>query len=251
VPLSARSPEVLKAPDGRILARYEPDERTGGRPWADLFVPEPGADLGEVVEAVTREMAGHLVSTWIEVAEALIAAGATAERRGHIYSHDLRSEMPAIPYTALTLRPASDFEPSDLVEACMEAYPPDHIDFLPGEDDPAVVERRLVELMHDGAIGPLMDCSRVAVDADGRVAGAALVVDMPRPVPFGGPWLAELFRRSDARGEGRRLLAATIHAAAGDGCRSFGLVVTDGNPARTLYERVGCRYVGTFVNVLV
>lgn len=231
-----------------MLARYEPDTNRD-RPWADLFEPEPGTDLDELVETVMREMGGHLISTWVEVAEALIAAGGTAERRGHIFTHDL-AELPPVPSSDFDVRPVSEFTPADLVEACMEAYPPGHLDFLPGEDDPAVVERRLVELMEEDVIGPLLACSRVVLRGE-QVVGAALVVRMDRRLPFGGPWLAELFRRPGARGAGATVLAAMLHAARADGHRTLGLVVTDGNPAARLYERAGCRYVGTFVNVLV
>jgi GNAT superfamily N-acetyltransferase len=96
----------------------------------------------------------------------------------------------------------------------------------------------------------LLPCSRIAVAADGTVVGAALVCDMPGAgAPFGGPWIGELFRDPDHHGAGRALLQHAVRQAVLDGLDALGLVVTEGNPARALYERSGFKLVRTFLNV--
>jgi GNAT superfamily N-acetyltransferase len=139
---------------------------------------------------------------------------------------------------------------ADLVAAMMAAYPPGHPDHEPGDDDRTFVRARLERMISGVEIGPLLGCSRLAVAADGTVAGAALVCDMPgADAPFGGPWIGELFRDPDHPGAGRALLDRAIRQAAIDGLDALGLVVTEGNPARALYGRTGFRLVRTFLNV--
>ena len=79
--------------------------------------------------------------------------------------------------------------------------------------------------------------------------GAALVNDNPPRPPFGGPWLAELFREPGHRGVGGALLRSALHAAAQDGHATVQLAVTEGNPAQGLYEALGFRVVTSTLTV--
>jgi GNAT superfamily N-acetyltransferase len=90
-----------------------------------------------------------------------------------------------------------------------------------------------------GRYGRLMvPASTVVEDGDARLAAAALFT-----------WWDELpllaFCLTDPRRRGRGLATGLIsHAArdlAAEGHREMHLVVTDGNPARALYERLGFR----------
>ena len=58
---------------------------------------------------------------------------------------------------------------------------------------------------------------------------------------FVGPWVQSVARlpREDARGVGAALLVAAARAVLEAGGDHLGLAVTDSNPARHLYERLG------------
>jgi GNAT superfamily N-acetyltransferase len=120
-----------------------------------------------------------------------------------------------------------------------ELRPAHEAAYGPGHPDRSVeVGQGLAPLLEGGVVGPVMPCSRMAV-VGGEPVGAAIVCDAPAEPPFGGPWLAELFRAPDERGVGALLLDATLWQAAADGLRSIGLAVTEGNGARGLYEDAG------------
>jgi GNAT superfamily N-acetyltransferase len=131
-----------------------------------------------------------------------------------------------------------------LVPAWEAAYPPGHPDHVPGEV-PIVYLR---EILSGREIGPPLDCSRVAL-AGGEVVGAVLVTQAPpRPPDWpGGAFVADLFRDPAPRwaGLGGALARRAIAAAAADGAERVGLSVTDGNPARRLYDTLGFRVAGT------
>ena len=91
----------------------------------------------------------------------------------------------------------------------------------------------------------------VAVDAGGAVLGGIMVTLM-RPNPYwDGPWVPDVFVRPDAqgRGIGERLVRYAVAAVADAGHGGLALSVTDGNPARRLYDRVGFRASITFASV--
>nr|WP_237535987.1 GNAT family N-acetyltransferase [Streptomyces sp. SID3343] len=93
-----------------------------------------------------------------------------------------------------------------------------------------------------------MPCSVVAFDA-GRPVAAALVND----AELYGPWIGEIFRDPDPRyaGLGGRLLRHALGRAAKDGVEAVGLAVTEGNPARAVYERLGFRQTGSLMNIVL
>lgn len=68
-----------------------------------------------------------------------------------------------------------------------------------------------------------------------------------------GPWVTEVFRHPDRspRGLGSLMLSAVLSRAAADGLTEIGLAVTEGNPARRVYETLGFRLVGTSITVLI
>lgn len=128
----------------------------------------------------------------------------------------------------------------DLVPARLRAFAAGHVDHAPTRAQAAVLAR----IVEGREAGPLLDCSRLAVlSADAAVVGVALVTDAPVIGDDGGPWIADVYRDPDLRwaGLGTTLLCAVLTAAVDDGHDRIGLAVTDGNPARKLYERLGFR----------
>jgi GNAT superfamily N-acetyltransferase len=235
---------VLEDAAGSRLGRFIRSERR-----AELFTPE--ADIEPTVSAIRRELAGWRVVADEPLARVLLAGGGRLVRHSHILSRDLRAHpaTDAGPLPAgLTLSPA-DRPAADLVPAFKAAFPPEHVDGAErvGKD----VQAELASVLEQGVAGPVLRCSRLAVDAGGHVHAAAIVTGLEREPPFGGPWLAECFRNRDPRygGSGRALLEHTLVQATRDGLPAIGLAVTHGNRARELYLELGFREIFTALSV--
>ena len=130
----------------------------------------------------------------------------------------------------------------DLLPARLRAFARGHVDHATERAQEAVLER----IVAGREAGPLLRCSRLAVDVEtGGVIGVALVTDPPAGPDDAGPWIADIYRDPAPRwaGLGSTLLYAVMTAAVADGQRTIGLAVTDGNPARRLYERLGFQVV--------
>jgi GNAT superfamily N-acetyltransferase len=131
---------------------------------------------------------------------------------------------------------------ADLLPARLRAFAAGHVDHAPERAQAAVLER----IVSGREAGPLLRCSRLAIDAAaGEVVGVALVTDPPVLGSEGGPWIADIYRDPAPRwaGLGSALLYSVLTAAVADHHSAIGLAVTDGNPARRLYERLGFRVV--------
>jgi GNAT superfamily N-acetyltransferase len=131
----------------------------------------------------------------------------------------------------------------DLAAACLAAYPADHPDHagMPPQEPP---EHELEEIMSGRMMGALLRSSGLAVGEDGAVLGAVLVNGTPGGPPFGGPWIAQVFRHPDAPGTGGALLRRALGIATRDGLPALSLAVTHTNPAIGVYTALG------FVDVL-
>jgi GNAT superfamily N-acetyltransferase len=132
--------------------------------------------------------------------------------------------------------------PEELVEALRTAYPPGHPDEIVGD----LVEEE-TRIMDGRECGPLLESTRFAV-AGGKVVGAVLVTYAPGNMLLSpGPIVADLFRHADPRwrGLGSALLRRACAAVRADGHDTLDLQVTDGNPARRVYEALGFRLVAT------
>jgi predicted N-acetyltransferase YhbS len=81
----------------------------------------------------------------------------------------------------------------------------------------------------------LWEASVVAVGPD-DFAGASLVTDQGTHLLLAFALVAPRWQR---RGVGNSLIARSAHALIGIGAQEWTLAVTDGNPARNLYERLG------------
>jgi RimJ/RimL family protein N-acetyltransferase len=203
---------------------------------ADLFDREPGVSAADAAAAVLADLPGWRIAADEALGRALLAAGGTRKRHGHLYSRDLEGdpaprtwdEPPGVRLTDID-RPAAD-----LVDARLAAYPPDHPD---REHVPPDSEAELHSFVYGGQFGPLLAGSGIAVADDGAVVGAVILGTIPGDPPLNGPWVIDIFRDPRYRGVGRALLQRALALARVD---RVGLIVTDGNDsARRLYESAG------------
>jgi GNAT superfamily N-acetyltransferase len=133
-----------------------------------------------------------------------------------------------------------DRDAGALLAAYAAAYPPEHPDWR-HEGPPGDLEADLAGVVEGTALGPLLAASRLALDAGGVPVGAVLVTDPGGDPPFGGPWIAQLFRdpAPALAGTGRALLCSALARATIAGLPALSLAVTDGNPAVRLYDALG------------
>ena len=231
--------QLLTAPDGRPLARYQRRLADDHRPMADLVELVDGVEEAEAVPALMAAFAGWRVGAAPTLAKALVAAGARMHRHAHVMSRDLRQD----PAPAAWLEPPLpdgfrvtevDRPASELAPVAELAYPPGHPDHRPEAE-----EEELEEIMFGRLLGPLLPCSALAVGPGGEVQGAILINDSDGEPPFGGPWLSQIFRHPDAPGLGTALLRRALAAGTRDGLQAIGLAVTHTNPARERYAALG------------
>ncbi|MEU4117317.1 GNAT family N-acetyltransferase [Kitasatospora sp. NPDC028055] len=234
---------------GAPVLRYQPGEREG-RPWADLL--EVLGDSADAVAYIRAELAGWVVSASPELGQRLLAQGARALRHAHTLRRDLRADPPPADWAGAPLREGlravpCDRSPEELLEPWRAAFDPAHVDHFPGDDARALAER-IGPLLAGKAIGPVLPSSLLAVDAEDRVVGAAVLTDRD-----GLPWVAEVFRHPQRgyRGLGADLLRRAVADAAGRGLADVHLVVSEGNPARRVYESLGFELRETSLTVLV
>ncbi|RKT18706.1 acetyltransferase (GNAT) family protein [Streptomyces sp. 1114.5] len=235
--------------EGTPVLRYLPGEREG-RPWADLLeVLDESVDAAGYIRA---ELPGWVVSGSPELGQRLVADGATVLRHAHTFRRDLRADPPPADWAGAPLREGlravpCDRAPEDLFPAWRAAFGPGHVDHFHADDARALAER-LGLLLAGKAIGPVLPSSVLAVDAEDRVLGAAILTDRNAQ-----PWVGEVFRHPELgyRGLGADLLRRAVADAAARGVAGLGLAVSEGNPARHLYESLGFVLQETSLTVLV
>jgi GNAT superfamily N-acetyltransferase len=234
---------VLSDAEGPV-GRYDRSEHRG-HVYADLFEREPGVSPERAARAVLEQLAGWRIAGDEALGSELIAAGGRPLRHAHLMSHDMAvrppwREPPGYRLTDVD-RPAAD-----LVGAYRAAFGPGHVDH---RDEPP--ERSLADLeshLSGREFGPLLRGSGLAIAAGGEVVGAILLGMLPGDPPLNGPWVIEVFRDPAHRGVGRALCERALALA---DVPALGLLVTEGNPARGLYEDLGFRLVHTALVVQI
>ncbi len=229
--------------DGALVADYRLGNRSGRPAALDLRLHRLPAE--HAVPAILTALPGWVVSAREDTGAVLLAAGGRLLRHMHQYTRDLGPDLGDVTWAepGIEVRAAASVASSRLYDTWLAAYPPEHPD---GGDD---VSPANLEGLYDGrTLGPLLGFSTVALD-EGRVVGAVLVND----AELLGPWITEVFRDPDAKyaGLGGRLLRHTLGLALLDGLPSIGLAVTEGNPARAVYERLGFRPGESFMTVVL
>lgn len=252
---AAEGPGLL-AVDGRPVLRYRFARQEA--PAADEAVPL--APLEVVVPAVLDQLSGWWLTSPDEALNgALLAAGAVVVRHAHVYTFPLVGApdgppvpSPPAPPAGLRIGPI-DRSTAQLVPLVLAAYPPGHVDYQ--GPDPAVEEAELDLLLRGELVGPFLAGASAQItvgdrddgSGDGEVVAAVIVNRADGDGPLGGPWVSQVLRLPGERWAG--LGALTLHhalaALAADGETSLGLAVTDGNPARRVYERLGFRHLSS------
>jgi GNAT superfamily N-acetyltransferase len=239
---------VHRSADGIPVLTYVAGS-ADGRPAAyDVDVIGPGA-----VESIRKDMSGWTLSGPAELADQLTPVGANVRRRFHILRRSLTSQDPPQTWAQADLGPGChevpcDREAGEVFGAWHAAYsgaghPDRHRD-----SESELLTARLVPLL-SGAEGPVLPWSRLVVDVDRRVVAGVVAVAV------GGlePWIADVFRTPgpEHAGLGAALLQRVLVAAARADVPEVGLSVTDGNPARAVYQRLGFRTVSRLVTLVV
>lgn len=210
----------------------------------------PAADPAGAARQALVDLAGlRLATTDQALADALLRVGAVLHRVAVDMTHDLAdlADLPMPPLLPRGWALASGGWDADLASAVAEAYGPDHVDGPWGEQDTAQVAAA-----HAGTadLGALASATARVVDPDGRSAGQVLCAG---PVPWvdEGAWVLTiaLAHRARGLGLGRGLLMHALRGTREAGLSKLGLSVTDGNPARRLYEAAGFRPVSRVLSL--
>jgi GNAT superfamily N-acetyltransferase len=235
----------LLAADGSVLLAYEATTRLD-QPFADLARPGP-AGPDAAAAAALEALSGWGVATRdTGLAGALLARGATLRRYAHVHSRDLLLNPAPAEWALASMPPglhatAWNRPLEDVAEVLLAAYLEDHPDFEPRSGVDEAVEKDLRPYAEAGLMGPRLDASGLVEDEAGNVVAMLLVTARPGPPPDAGPWVVEIARlpaRAYA-GTGRALLQRALALLTAARAPALSLAVTEGNPARRLYEELG------------
>ncbi len=229
------SPSALEV-DGETVLTYS--IYAGSPPVAEDVTAL--ADLELAVRAIFDQLSGWwLTSASDELTDTLLDAGATLVRHGHLYRRSIVLDdidlEPGVP-DGLELKPLFA-SARELAVVAQTAYDDGHPDFDSDHD----TEADLAGLLAGTIVGPYNGAASSQLTHDGLLVAACVINKSEGEPPFGGPWVSEVFRLPGAAygGLGAVLLRKAIASLAMTGEHSLGLVVTDGNPAARMYERLG------------
>jgi ribosomal protein S18 acetylase RimI-like enzyme len=181
-----------------------------------------------------------------ERAAAAIAAGGRLERHSVVMVIDTAEVAPSRPMTGgFSIAPMDAALAGEYGEVVTRAYPPEHPDHEPADADPAAAARTLLQYVRGESIGPwIAGASLHVTDPAGRVVGVLLVNESVATEAFAaGPFVTDVCVDPVAAGHGigTALLAGCARRLAEMGWATLTLVVTVGNPAQRVYERLGFR----------
>ena len=235
------SETTLADDTGAPLADVLLDDAAGVR-W--VVVRAAHAPAERIATALLTRYPGHRAVTGDDtLAGLLVAAGGVVRRRAHDYEYDLAAVPAAWAAAAAPpgFRLSQPPDPVALAAVKDAANPPGHPDHEPGMDH----ETDLRELLSGRVIGPNVPAATWQVADETGPCGAVIVSE--RPAKEGGTfaWVLDVFvhPRHQGRGLGGVLLRRALAGAAAAGYPRLGLVVSDGNPARHVYEALGFRHL--------
>ncbi|MGA8634784.1 MAG: GNAT family N-acetyltransferase [Candidatus Dormiibacterota bacterium] len=174
----------------------------------------------------------------------LIAAGGRLRRLAYDMAVDLKTARTpeTRPLSAGLHVERLDADIDGIALAAANAVPPSHVDFgIWSGVDRFEYWRQL--LAGEGPCGSVLPAASCLVrDQDGAIVAALVVTDMPASEWWAGdPWIPEVFVVSGHQGQGLGglLVGHAARVCVDGGYGRLGLTVSDGNPARHLYERFG------------
>lgn len=221
--------------DGAAL-QYVEDTRDG-LPIADLTRVAPGRPVDEAADIALSRLPGWLLATEDrELAETLLAKGAGQVRHARLMGADtaLHREAPVVEIVPRAAVPVADF-----LHGWLAAYPAGHPDFEEGTDEDIIA--RCWDWYDEPEWQAREHRSSGLVVRDGQVVAGIVVSIRPQPIPYGGPWVHDVWRvpGQGEHGTGAALIAQAMRLLDEDGYPVLGLTVSEGNPARRVYERLG------------
>jgi len=209
---------------------------------ADFAQPRSHLSPDQAAQLTIELRPAALISTPnAEFAAALLARNCTQKRHAYAMSLDLTSHPPQ-PISHQMPQETRFIEhctADELFDSWYAAYPLGHPDYLPGTRAELMAEN-LQPLLDRSLLGANHRSSR-AVFQDGEVHAAIIISLREGEAPYGGPWLSEIWcdPRLQHQGIGKSLLTTAIRELSEDGFASLGLAVSQGNPAKKLYESLG------------
>ena len=223
--------------DGVPVLRYVAGTRDG-RPLADLAEPL----ASDAARAAISALPGWVVASSDRAfVTGLTAHGARLTRHRYVMSAPTapHADAPSDPPSGIHLVPLREVSVAELLPSWLAAYPDGHVDHETG------TTQEIIASCWDHFADPdwwatAHRSSAIAFSADTIVGG--IIVDVrPTPVPFGGPWLSDIWRRPGGgnRGLGTWFISRAMRLLHDDGLATLGLSVTHGNPARRVYEQLG------------
>ncbi|OFE16811.1 hypothetical protein BA895_04450 [Humibacillus sp. DSM 29435] len=178
-------------------------------------------------------------------AAASIASGGRLLRHSVVMQLELALAPAPLVIDAFSIAPMSADRVIEYGGVVSRAYPPNHLDHEPTDADPESAARSVLGVMRGEAMGPwIAGASLHVADHSGRVVGLVLITETTAVGTIGaGPFVTDLC--VDPAAAGQRLGAALLASCAARltelGWSALALVVTVGNPAQRVYERLGFR----------
>lgn len=235
--------------DMTLLAQFVASP--GEHPVANYLTAIPDTDLVRMAHLVVRDLPGVRAVTGIDEATELVKLGATVVRSSAFLGRHLSGDQqpperwaaPLLP-AGYTTGPLLTDDVERYYQAQIAAYPVGH----PDHDGTVICHKNgLLRLILSGKseYGPVLeDLSAEVRDSKENLVAAVLVTDWDGGASQwpGGPFVVDLFRSpgtSAGHGIGLALLKRAVAVASLSQFGGIGLSVTELNPARAVYDKLG------------
>ena len=179
-------------------------------------------------------------------AAAAIASGGRLERHSVVMALDLAQASPVpLVIGGFSIAPMNLGRVIEYGEVVGRAYPPEHLDHKSADSDTNLAAQEIIDVIRGETMGPwIAGASLHVADRNDRIVGQILVNETTASgTSVAGPFVTDICVDPAAAGHGlgTALLAASAGHLADLGWSTLTLVVTVGNPAQRVYERLGFR----------